>query len=440
MLKDKPVYGLYFLCLYLPFYLTLQIMTYQFTNSVILVTLLKVLKEFMVFAVIFSWLLYKKKALHTPLKLHTLDYLFIAFTAYLLLFTILPIGPVGILGRLNYFRNMLVLVGMYFLGRTVVLNKQQVGTLFKIIFAVTVLAFVLGAFEKLTNTHFQSLIGYSRFSLDISNIEPAGSYGLTWTFQAESGAKRFAAFFASPLELGPAMLISFAAAFFLFLRYRDKVSRLAYGALVMLSVAGLFFSYSRAALLGFFMLLFFIALILGYYRLIYLGVLVVVVFLAGIFLLAGDDLRYFVIDTINLADSSSLGHVVEWLEGLESIASNPQGLGLGTSGNAGGVDDEFKIGGENQFIIFGVQLGVPFLLIYLALVFCSIYYPVKAFKISDQPHEQIIAFVAATFKFAFILALMTANAENYLYVAYLSWWMVGQSVTTYYQKRYAQAA
>ena len=37
------------------------------------------------------------------------------------------------------------------------------------------------------------------------------------------------------------------------------------------------------------------------------------------------------------------------------------GSGLGTSGNSLSVDDQISIGGENQFIIIGVQTGLTWL-------------------------------------------------------------------------------
>lgn len=317
---------------------------------------------------------------------------------------------------------------MYFLGRLMVLESYQVMSILKIIMTVTVLAFILNLFEKSIDTHFQTFIGYANLNQDINGIDPAGVHGLTYTFGAESGAKRFAAFFENPLGLASAMLMSFSAAFFLFLNSKSKTKRYQYGVLVLISVGSLLFAYSRSSLMGLFLIIFFIAIILGYYRLILYGFLMVVLFFASIFIFAGDDLRYFVIDTFSLADSSSLGHVVEWLEGIESIISNPLGIGLGTSGNAGGVNEELKVGGENQFIIFGVQLGVPFLILYVSLIFSSIYYSIKAYKLGNTISERAIPFVAATFKFAFLLPLMTANAETYLYVAYLSWWMVGYSI------------
>ncbi len=383
----------------------------------------------MVFITLLSWLLYKRNLFTTPIRLQPTDYLFIALIGYALLYLFLPIGEVSFVNKTLYFKNILMLGLMYLLGRIMMLESYQVVSILKIILTVTVLAFILNLFEKSIDTHFQTFIGYANLNQDINGIDPAGVHGLTYTFGAESGAKRFAAFFENPLGLASAMLMSFSGAFFLFLN--SKTKRYQYGVLVLISVGSLLFAYSRSSLVGLFLIMFFIAIILGYYKLILYGFLMVVLFFASIFLFAGDDLRYFVIDTFNLADSSSIGHVVEWLEGIESIISNPMGIGLGTSGNAGGVNEELKVGGENQFIIFGVQLGIPFLMLYISLLFSSIYYSVKAYKLGSTISERAFPFMAATFKFAFLLPLMTSNAEIYLYVAYLSWWMVGYSIQTF---------
>ena len=419
---------IYFLCVFLPFYVTLQALTYQQTGSPLLVSLITYLKEIMVFITLLSWLLYRKNVFTNPIRLQTTDYLFLALLGYALFYVFLPIGGVSFLNKLLYYKNVLMLGLMYFLGRLMVLESYQVMSILKIILSVTVLAFLLNLFEKSIDTHFQTFIGYANLYQDINGIEPAGVHGLTYTFGAESGAKRFAAFFASPLALAAAMLISFSTAFFLFLNSKTEMSRYKYGILILISIACLLFAYSRSSLVGLFLIIFFTAIILRYYKLILYGVLVVGLFFGSIFIFAGDGLRYFVIDTLSLADASSLGHVVEWLEGINSIVSNPLGIGLGTSGNAGGVNEELKIGGENQFIIFGVQLGVPFLILYIALIYSSIRSSVKSYNLNTNVYDKAIPFIAATFKFAFILSLMTSNAETYLSVAYISWWMVGYSV------------
>ena len=64
-----------------------------------------------------------------------------------------------------------------------------------------------------------------------------------------------------------------------------------------------------------------------------------------------DDIKYLLIDTFRFENTSSLGHLIEWIEGIISMSENPFGIGLAMSGNASGVDQAIKVGGENQFLI-----------------------------------------------------------------------------------------
>ena len=84
-----------------------------------------------------------------------------------------------------------------------------------------------------------------------------------------------------------------------------------------------------------------------------------------------EETRYLIQDTLSFQNTSSLGHLIEWIEGLLSIYENPFGVGLAMSGNASGVDQSIKIGGENQFLIYGVQMGVTSMILYLSLIHIS---------------------------------------------------------------------
>ena len=86
-----------------------------------------------------------------------------------------------------------------------------------------------------------------------------------------------------------------------------------------------------------------------------------------------EELRFFIQDTLTFQNTSSLGHLVEWIEGIISIYENPFGVGLAMSGNASGVDQSIKIGGENQFLIYGVQMGIVSLVLYLLILIKAIY-------------------------------------------------------------------
>jgi hypothetical protein len=115
------------------------------------------------------------------------------------------------------------------------------------------------------------------------------------------------------------------------------------------------------------------------------------------------------------------------------MIQNPMGIGIAMSGNANGVDQAIKIGGENQFLIYGVQMGLLGLLIYISILIKAIKDGLKVFKLSRKQHIRSISFVAALTKIGLLIPLFTANAELYLFVAFISWFLIG-FIETYYLK------
>ena len=197
---------------------------------------------------------------------------------------------------------------------------------------------------------------------------------------------------------------------------------------MMAIIGSLFFAHSRASLAAFILELIFIAFIFKYYRLLWAGVFLIFSSVVYIMYFASEDLYFFVIDTLTFENASSLGHLIEWFEGIESMIDSPEGIGLAMSGNGNGIEDENRVSGENQFLIFGVQMGILGLLLYISLLYLAIKTSIQSYRKALTPNEQIISFVAGTTKFALLLPLFTANAELYLFVSLFSWWLVGQSV------------
>ena len=131
-----------------------------------------------------------------------------------------------------------------------------------------------------------------------------------------------------------------------------------------------------------------------------------------------------IIDTVKFENTSSLGHLIEWIEGILSILENPFGIGLAMSGNAGGVDQAVKVGGENQFLIFGVQMGIVSVFLYILILFFIIR---RSFKVYLNSNSFIkhISFIVTCTKFGLLLPLLTANAELYLFVSLFTWFFAG---------------
>jgi len=435
--EAKWEYVIYFLLLYLPIYITLLSISYKATGAVLWVQFFQIAKEFVVISALISFLVYHKNLWEKVWRLNTVDKLFLLFMLLASLYLFLPIGA-PFLSKLLYYKSMLIPAIVYFLGRNSCLEDFEVKRVFQMIFLIVIAAFLVNLIEKTLDVHLQTLIGYADYNLNINNIEPSGNFDLTWTFETQAITKRLASFYADPLELASSVLLGFSAALIWYLTSKKNLS-LIYICLMLMSLASLFFSASRAAFAAFFVMIFFVAIIFKLRKLIFSGLAILLLFLVYVGFFASEDFYYFVIDTLTFENTSSVGHVIEWVLSLESMVNNPLGLGLAMSGNFGSVTDELRVGGENQFLIFGVQLGWLGMFLYVLLLFYSIYYSIKTFYLTSNTMDARVAFVAGTVKFGLLIPLFTANVEIYTYVSWVTWWMVGYSINNYQQIKFRTA-
>jgi hypothetical protein len=172
--------------------------------------------------------------------------------------------------------------------------------------------------------------------------------------------------------------------------------------------------------------MFFVSLILiKKYRLL-LSLIFVCLFIAfGTYYFSSEETKYFILDSITFQNSSSLGHLVKWIQGILSIIETPLGSGLGTSGNSLSVDDQISVGGENQFIIIGVQMGILGLINYIGLIAYSIRNSYKLYSLEKDFQLKYLPFIVYCLKFALVFPLMTSNAEIYTFLSLFGWFLVG---------------
>ena len=178
-------------------------------------------------------------------------------------------------------------------------------------------------------------------------------------------------------------------------------------------------------------MVFFMAVVFKLHRLLMIGAVLFLGFVTYVLYFASDDFYYFVYDTLTFQNASSMGHLVEWFLALDTMIANPEGIGLAMSGNTGSVEDEVRVGGENQFLIYGVQLGVLGMLLYISVLGLGITKSLNVFNKTTDIAIARMAFVTATTKFGLLLPLFTANAELYAYVSLVTWWMMGYTMTAY---------
>ncbi|WP_460542775.1 O-antigen ligase family protein [Echinicola sediminis] len=435
--EGKWEWVIYFACFYFPFYTTVLSIVWQATHLMWLITLFKFLKEFVVLIAFVSFLFYERDIFNYPLRINLTDRLLILFLSLGLCFLFLPIGAATFVDKATYLKNIFLLAAFYFFGRNSRLKEEEISLLFKGIMVIAIISFGVNLVESAIDTHFQSFSGYSAFNLAVYNFEPTGHYNLTWTFETQTGAKRFASFFSDPLELAASSLMAFSAGLVWYLTSKRKEANI-YLLVMIAASGGVLFSSSRASFTAFFIMLFFIAFIFRLYGLFKIGIFIVFSFIAYVLLFAEKEFYYFIYDTITFQNASSVGHIVEWLVAVDSIIQHPEGIGLAMSGNTASVSDEMRVGGENQYLIFGVQMGVLGMALYIILLAASITIALKTFRQVENVMAARVAFVACTVKFGLLLPLFTSNAENFLYVALLSWWMVGYSIKSYHEVKLNQ--
>ena len=432
--EGDAYYILLYILFTLPFYATFQLVIFKGFNLTLLVDLLKYSKDFVFFTAFFVFIFGKKESfIDCGWQLTLLDKLFLGFMTLTLIYTLIPLGEVPFLSKIIYAKNTFLIGIVYFLGRHTNIDKQRWRFIVKVLIYLTVCSFLLALLEKIFETHFQSILDYGRFNLVMNDIFPTGNYGLSWTFERQGGFPRYAAFFANPLEFAASLLLFLSVGLHDLLYSKYNINRFASLCLLLLVILSFFFSYSRGAIIASGIIVFFTLFLEKKYHLLQVVFALVIILVIYIFFFSSKESQYFVLDTLSFQNTSSLGHLLEWLEGVNSMIQNPMGIGIAMSGNANGVDQTIKIGGENQFLIYGVQMGFLGLLIYVSMLFKGIKDSLKVFKRSTKQHVKSISYVVAATKIGLLIPLFTANAELYLFVSFISWFLIG-FIETYYLK------
>ncbi len=426
--KGKFEYILYFICLALPFYATLQAQIFEISKSELLVNTIKFSKDLIFFYALLIFLLGKNESIISrSFNFSALDKLVLGFVILILFYTLIPLGEADFFSKVIYAKNILLIPLVYFLGRNIELSDEIYSNLKKIFLVIIASSSVFVFFEFIFSTHFHTLIDYATYNSIVNEIDPQGNYDLSWSFEGQGSRPRYAAFFADPLELSASLLLLFSFTLFFFY---NKTNTNYLIPLLLISFL-LLMSFSRGAIVACFGIILFSLLIHKKYKtLTKIFFTSFIVFLL-LFYFGGEELQYLIIDTLKFENTSSLGHLIEWIEGILSILENPFGIGLAMSGNAGGVDQSLKIGGENQFLIIGVQMGILALIIYSLILLFVIIRSIKSFNSSINLKEKHISFIVSCTKFGLILPLLTANAELYLFVSLVSWLLAGYVEKTY---------
>jgi len=430
--KSKMQGLLVFLIFGLPIYINTMSVSFAFGFAKA-IPFLQFFKEFIVIIscaiITFSVHEYKK------IKLHLIDKLVLFFFLYTLAYFILPIGSYSIFFKLLALKNIAFFPLLYFIGRFVNFKQLHLNKIYAFILFVIIVAFAVALIEKFTNTHLHAFTGYADYNLKFFDTEPTGKYGLGWTFETESGSKRFGSIFSNPLEFAAAIILALAIALGVMTRKQEKLG-IYMDSFHVLALFATFccilFAASRAAFVSYFLVIYIYAWIAKMKKTLFYFHTISITIIILFFAFAEGDLYDYVINTINFTNTSSIGHVIEWLNGLEAMAEKPLGLGLGESGRVANASGD-NIGGENQLIIIGVQAGVIAMFTYLTIYIALLVLAVKQLKFAKGQFYNL-ALITVLLKVGLFIPMFTANIDAYIYVSFLTWFLSGLMVNFYQSK------
>ena len=427
--RGKIQYIIIYICTCLPIYTTLQAQAFKMFDSEFVVTIIKFSKD-IIFIYAFIIFIFGKNIhlIKRSFKFSLVDKLIIFFTFLVTIYALIPLGEADLVSKLIYAKNLYIISITYLIGRNIKIDEIFFETIKKTLkYLILFITFFL-CFEFILSTHFHNLIDFSNYNTIVNEIDPQGNYGLSWSFESQGSSPRYAAFFADPLELSASLLLLTSLLIYNFWNNKRNISYF----LLFMVLAAFLFSFSRGAIVACLGIILFGLLLNKNYKFLLLIFGLFVLSTLSLIYFGSEEIRYFIIDTLKFENTSSLGHLVEWLEGVLSIFENPLGIGLAMSGNASGVDQAIKVGGENQFLIFGVQMGVFSVILYVLILFFIIKRSSHVY-LKTLNFNKHISFIVACTKFGLLIPLLTANAELYLFVSLATWFFAG-----YIESRYTE--
>jgi hypothetical protein len=429
-LFKKQVDGfLIFVIVGLPIYINAMSVSFMYGFS----KWIPLLQSFKELAVLGACLLVASQIKQRPV-LHIIDKLIIAFFVYTLLYAFVPLGSYSIMGKLMALKNLSFFCLLYFIGRFCDREQVNINKLFSLIVIVILVATIVVFGERIFNQHLHSFTGFSDYNFYFFNTDASGNYGLLWTFETESSAKRFGSIFSNPLEFASAIVLSLAIMFTLISSKNNKepdaIIQTNPNTLEKIGVIASFIcivlALSRAAFISYFLVIYIYGWIIGSKKVIHFFHIGAAIILLYVFYILEGDLHDFIINTITFQNESSLGHVLEWLDGINAMATEPWGLGLGESGRVS-MTNQNNIGGENQFIIIGVQVGVIAMALYIYIYFKLIKTGLQQLKITAGKEWKIILAIVLI-KVGMFIPMFTAYIDSYIYFSYFSWFLSGYMI------------
>jgi hypothetical protein len=371
-----------------------------------------------------------------PFRPGPVDGLALAFGAIVVLYAILPQGPLGghagLKAVLYGLRHDLAPVAAYLVGRSLGLGRAEGRRLAWTLLAAAAALAVFGLVEEYTVPvewwHRSGAVGYFR-QLGFDYHGPGGMPE-NFAFNASHHVyRRLISTFVSPLATGYLLVVALLLA-----PRRRLVAPLA-----AVAFAGLLFTISRSALAGLAIGLVVLALLRRQAWPLAAAALTVAVgvgFDYGFTHIAPRthflkaDLKYqqqyarthpgATRNVFSLNEPSLRSHLTSLADGLRTVADHPQGYGLG---NAGATASRTKTpirAGESNYTEIGVETGLAGLTLFVAWNLALLLWLARSAWAGDPRSAAVAAALAAVLAVA-----VQTDAYGIPWLGYCLWWAAG---------------
>lgn len=143
----------------------------------------------------------------------------------------------------------------------------------------------------------------------------------------------------------------------------------------------------------------------------------------------------FVWQTLTWQTSSSESHLTAWWSGVVAFLERPWGSGLGTTDASAVRFGLTALTGDNQFLKYAVELGLPGLLLHLAIFAAIAHAGWRVYRHSEWPVERSFGAVVVLATLGILLNAWTATVFNSTVLSYLYFWLGGAVVSASHRRQ-----
>jgi len=340
--------------------------------------------------------------------------------------------PAGL--QLLGWRDAVFFTLLYFVGRATPQVAEDLRYL-RALFSVGVVTSVLAILERLFVTpQMLVLLGAGRYIQEFLGLAPAtrnNLYGLPdnyWTVIGDHVVRRAGSTYLSSQGFAvPFLLILPAATVWLLSGERRRRAALAWVGYAVLWV-GLLLSVTRMTTVAcvFQVLLLAVALrrwgaAVGSALIGLIGFALAVLFV--------PSFATFVWDTLTWQTASSVVHLSDWSEGVQSLAEHPLGIGLGAGGLTAVRFGLPPTAADSQYFKYSVELGVPGLLLYAAMLLGLAAAGLRAFRSAPVESQRRVGVLLVVAVLGLALNGITTVPLSSPAFSYVFFWIAGAVVT-----------